>query len=51
VIIDGARKGPVCRFTHGESRAAVLRGFTIRNGTTSAVHILMGGGVLMVEPR
>jgi len=48
-IIDGARKGPVVSFTRGESSAAVLRGFTIRNGMTSAVHNLMGGGVLIVD--
>ena len=40
-IIDGNRTGSVVTFASGETRAAVLQGFTIRNGANS----FSGGGV------
>ena len=42
-IIDGGGAGSVVTFAAGESRSAVLRGFTIRNGRNS----FSGGGVLI----
>ena len=42
-IIDGNRAGSVVTFAGTENRTAVLRGFTIRNGTNS----FSGGGVLV----
>jgi hypothetical protein len=39
-VLDGGGAGPVVRLASGEPRAAVLRGFTIRNG-----HGTGGGGV------
>src|SRR5689334_8629802 len=42
-IIDGNAAGSVVTFTSGETRNAVLRGFTIRNGMNS----FNGGGVLI----
>src|SRR5215204_3665661 len=42
-IIDGNRAGSVVTFASGESRNAVLTGFTVRNGANS----FSGGGVLI----
>jgi hypothetical protein len=42
-VIDGNRAGSVVTFATAESRAAVLTGFTVRNGAT----IYSGGGVLI----
>src|SRR5262252_5162813 len=42
-IIDGGGSGSVVTFASGETRSAVLRGFTIRNGLNS----FGGGGVLI----
>jgi hypothetical protein len=42
-VIDGGAVGSVATFTSGETRNAVLRGFTIRNGRNS----FNGGGVLI----
>ena len=42
-IIDGNRTGSVVTFAAGETRAAVLQGFTVRNGANS----FSGGGVLI----
>ena len=42
-IIDGNFAGSVVTFAGTETRAAVLRGFTVRNGTNS----FSGGGVLV----
>ena len=42
-IIDGGGAGSVVTFASGETRAAVLNGFTIRNGLNS----FNGGGVLV----
>src|SRR5262249_32009375 len=42
-IIDGGGAGSVVTFASGETRSAVLRGFTIRHGLTS----FSGGGVLV----
>ena len=42
-IIDGGYAGSVVMFTSGETRSAVLRGFTIQRGATS----YSGGGILI----
>src|SRR5262249_50476569 len=42
-IIDGNGAGSVVSFTSGETRGAILRGFTIRNGANT----FNGGGVLV----
>src|SRR4051812_28860862 len=42
-IIDGSAAGSVATFTSGETRNAMLRGFTMRNGRNS----FNGGGVLI----
>lgn len=42
-VIDGGGVGSVVTFSSGETRSAVLRGFTIRNGLNS----FNGGGVLI----
>ncbi len=42
-IIDGNQAGSVVTFASGETRAAVLKGFTVRNGANS----FSGGGVLI----
>jgi hypothetical protein len=42
-IIDGNRAGSVVTFDSGETRNAVLEGFTVRNGANS----FSGGGVLI----
>jgi len=42
-IIDGNRAGSVVTFASGESRNAILEGFTVRNGANS----FSGGGVLI----
>jgi len=42
-IIDGNRAGSVVTFASGESRDAMLNGFTVRNGANS----FSGGGVLI----
>ena len=42
-IIDGNRAGSVVTFAGGETRSAVLRGFTVRNGANN----FSGGGVLI----
>src|SRR5262245_58439229 len=42
-VIDGGAAGSVATFTSGETRSAVLHGFTIRNGRSS----FSGGGVLI----
>jgi parallel beta helix pectate lyase-like protein/Big-like domain-containing protein len=42
-IIDGGGAGSVATFSSGETRNAVLRGFTLRNGLNSS----NGGGVLI----
>jgi hypothetical protein len=42
-IIDGNRAGSVVTFASGESRNAVLEGFTVRNGANS----FSGGGILI----
>ena len=42
-IIDGNRAGSVVTFASGESRGAMLTGFTVRNGANS----FSGGGVLI----
>jgi hypothetical protein len=43
-IIDGNGADSVVRFSGGETRAAVLRGFTITNGSASE-----GGGILVLS--
>src|SRR5262245_59206898 len=40
-IIDGNQAGPVVTFSRGESRAALLSGFTIRHGLAA----VRGGGI------
>ena len=42
-IIDGNRAGSVVTFASGETRNAVLEGFTVRNGANT----FSGGGVLI----
>src|SRR5262249_35925195 len=42
-VIDGGGRGSVVTFSSGETRSAVLRGFTIRTGLNSS----SGGGVLI----
>lgn len=46
--IDGGRVAPVVNFSHSETTAAVLQGFTIRNGNATASYQYVGGGVHMV---
>jgi len=46
--IEGTGKGPVVSFTHGETSAAGLRGFTIRGGYTDPL-TLTGGGVRIAD--
>jgi len=43
-IIDGNYYGSVVRFVTGEDSAAVLEGFTIRNGNSMSIH-MDGGGI------
>lgn len=43
-IIDGNHNGSVVRFVNGEDSAAVLEGFTIRNGNSRSSHE-DGGGI------
>jgi hypothetical protein len=44
-IIDGNQSGPVVTFQGNESRACVLAGFTITNGSTSGSETSSGGGI------
>ncbi|MBN1435594.1 MAG: right-handed parallel beta-helix repeat-containing protein, partial [Sedimentisphaerales bacterium] len=44
-IIDGGGSGSVVTFVNGETRDAVLRGFTIRNGCGTDMGEYWGGGV------
>jgi len=43
-VIDGNWAGPVVGFAEGESRAAVLRGFTVQHGASS-----FGGGGVFIQ--
>ena len=48
-IIDGNQSGPVVVFTNGETRAAVLEGFTITNGSGFNAGLeILGGGIYCV---
>lgn len=44
-IIDGGENGCVVIFARGETRSAVLLGFTIQHGTGVGVPISSGGGI------
>lgn len=54
-VIDGGGNGRVVNFENGETAAAVLRGFTIRNGSTpeGEAAVEQGGGIRCVyaDPR
>lgn len=43
--IDGGNVAPVVNFSHSETTAAVLQGFTIQHGNGNASFQYMGGGV------
>src|SRR5579864_1159273 len=43
--IDGGGIAPVVNFSHAETLAAVLRGFTIQHGNATFNYQYMGGGV------
>jgi parallel beta-helix repeat protein len=46
-IIDGSNTAPVVTISSGEGRNAVLRGFTLRNGTSTASTGFDGGGIFI----
>ncbi len=50
-VIDGNHSGTVISFVNGESRDAVLKGFTIQNGKANWVHYskTTGGGVYIIN--
>ena len=45
-ILQGTGTGPIVSFKTNETRASVLNGFTIENGTTSAVYFQSASGTL-----